>query len=110
MSAESAPGGGPQAESAQKVPGAPHMSSPHAEKYPGASPGWVGGGQESPQSGPPVSGGVPGLKAQKNQWKSCPQVPHIKKKSWRFAQVSGGSPTGAPGWSPPCGGGSPLCT
>ena len=98
--------GGPQAESAQKVPGAPPMSHPNAENYPGATPGWVGEAKSHPRVDPRVRGG-PRAESPKNQWKSCPQVPHIKK-SWRFAQVSRGSPTGAPGWSPPAAGGPPC--
>ena len=84
------------------------MSSPHAEKYPGASPGWVGGGKESPQSGLPVTGGVPGLKAQKNQWKSCPQVPHIKKNPGASRRLVGGAPQVPQVGAPPAAGGPPC--
>ena len=91
MSTESAPGGGPQTQSAQKVPGAPPMSSPHAEKYPGASPGWVGGGQESPQSLSPCKGG-PRAESPEKSMEVLPTSSSHKKKPGASRRLVGGAP------------------
>ena len=108
MSTESAPGGVPRLKAHKKCRVLRPLVPYTLKNIPALRRGVWGEVRSHPRLEPPCQGG-PRSKSPKNQWKSCPQVPH-KTKSWRFAQVSGGSPTGAPGWSPPCEGVSPLCT